>query len=83
MLGCRDAGTAIEPTPLASKASPAEETKKAREKWLTQVHLEQQQQLLLLLLLHPFNGVFSRTTWVSRHHKGKPFWILLEQVMMG
>jgi len=25
---------------------------------------------------------FSRTTWVSRHQKGKPFWILLEQEMM-
>jgi len=37
----------------------------------------------LLLLLHPFNGLFSRTTWVSRHPKGKPFWILLEQEMMG
>jgi len=23
--------------------------------------------LLLILLLHPFNGLFSRTTWVSRH----------------
>jgi len=34
----------------------------------------------LLLLLHPFNGLFSR---VSRHQKGKPFWILLEQEMMG
>jgi len=22
-------------------------------------------------------------TWVSRHQKGKPFWILLEQEMMG
>jgi len=38
---------------------------------------------LLLLLLHPFNGRFSRTTWVSQHQKGKPFWILLEQEMMG
>jgi len=27
--------------------------------------------LLLLLLLHPFNGLFSRRTWVSRYHKGK------------
>jgi len=26
---------------------------------------------------------FSRATWVSRHQKGKPFWILLEQEMMG
>ena len=39
--------------------------------------------LLLLLLLHPFNCLFSRTTWVSRHQKGKPFWILLDQEMMG
>jgi len=27
--------------------------------------------ILLLLLLHRFNGLFSRTTWVSRYHKGK------------
>jgi len=33
--------------------------------------------LLLLLLLHPFNNLFSRTNWISRHQKGKPFWILL------
>ena len=26
---------------------------------------------LLLLLLHPFNDLFSRTTWVSRYQKGK------------
>jgi len=26
---------------------------------------------------------FSRTTWVGLHHNGKPFWILLEQEMMG
>ena len=26
---------------------------------------------LVLLLLHPFNGLFSRTTWVSRYQKGK------------
>ena len=37
--------------------------------------------LLLLLLLHPFNSLFSRTIWVSRHQKGKPSWILLEQEM--
>jgi len=30
-----------------------------------------------------FNGPFSRTTWVSRHQKGKLFWILLKQEMMG
>ena len=33
--------------------------------------------------IHTFNGLFSRTTWVSRHQKGKPFWILLQQKMMG
>ena len=26
---------------------------------------------LLLLIHHPFNGLFSRTTWVSRYQKGK------------
>ena len=26
---------------------------------------------------------FSRTTWVCWHQKGKPFWILLEQEIMG
>ena len=39
--------------------------------------------ILLLLLLQLFNGLFSRTTWVSLHQKGKPFWILLRQEMMG
>jgi len=28
-------------------------------------------QTLLLLLLHPFNGLFSGTTWVIRYQKGK------------
>ena len=37
----------------------------------------------LLLLLHPFNGLFPRTTWLSWTQKGKPFWILLEHEMMG
>jgi len=41
---------------------------------------EQQQQLLLL---HTFNGLFSRTTWVSQHQKGKPFCILLEEETMA
>jgi len=36
-----------------------------------------------LLLLHPFNRLFSRTSWESRHQKSKPFCILLEQEMMG
>jgi len=30
-------------------------------------------------ILQPFNGLFSRTTWVSWYQKGKPIWILLEQ----
>jgi len=38
---------------------------------------------MLLLLQHPFNSLFSRTTWVSWHQKGKPFWILREHEMMG
>jgi len=38
---------------------------------------------LILLLLCRFNGLFSRTAWVSQHQKGKPFWILLEQEMLG
>ena len=29
------------------------------------------QRKLLALLPHPFNGPFSRTTWVSRYRKGK------------
>ena len=32
-----------------------------------------------LLILHThtqsFNGLFSRTTWVGRYQKDKPFWI--------
>jgi len=27
--------------------------------------------VLLPLLLHPFNSLFSRTTWISRYQKGK------------
>ena len=57
---------------LANQGSP----EKQPLKWRSDV-------LLLLLLLHPFNGLFSRTTWVCQHQKGKPFWILLEQEMMG
>ena len=34
--------------------------------------------------LNPTHSLtFSRITWVSRHQKGKPFWILLVQEMMG
>jgi len=30
-----------------------------------------------------FSGLFSRTTWVSRHQRGKPLWILMKQEMIG
>jgi len=41
------------------------------------------QYIILLLCCRPIRlTAFSRTTWVSRHQKGKPFWILLEQEMM-
>jgi len=36
-----------------------------------------------LTLPDPFNGCFSRTTWVCQHQKGKPFWILPKQEIMG
>jgi len=39
--------------------------------------------LLQILLLHLFNDLFSTTTWVSWHQKGKLFWILLQQEMIG
>jgi len=39
--------------------------------------------VVVVLLLHLFKGLFSRTTWVSRHQNGKPFWILMKQEMMG
>ena len=48
--------------------------------WL--IIVVQTKQQLLQLLLQPFNGLFSRTTWVSRYQKGKTnlsIWILLEQ----
>jgi len=40
---------------------------------------------IFVLLLHYIHltAFFSRTTWVSRHQKGKPFWILLEEEMTG
>jgi len=37
--------------------------------------------LLLLLLLHPFNGLFSRITWVSQYQKGKTCLDLMRQEM--
>ena len=35
------------------------------------------------LLIYPFNSLFSVTTCVNCHQKGKPFWILMKQEMMG
>ena len=35
-----------------------------------------------LLVLHPFNGLFSRTTWVSWYQKGKPVWIWMRLEMI-
>ena len=34
-------------------------------------HVHTVQLNTLLVLLHPFNGLFSTTTWVSRYQKGK------------
>jgi len=39
--------------------------------------------LLLLLLLHPFSGLFSRTTWASRYQKSKTSLDLNEAREMG
>jgi len=33
---------------------------------------------ILQRVRHPFNGLFSRTVWVSRHSKDKQFWILIK-----
>jgi len=41
----------------------------------TNHYVSKQVQLQQLLLLYPFNRLFSRTTWVSWYHKGKPVWI--------
>ena len=46
--------------------------------WMTCCYQQTQgclQRHTQLLLLHPFNGLFSRTTLVSRYLKGKPVWI--------
>ena len=47
------------------------------------------QNALVLILLHYYYyyiclmDFFSSKTWVSRHQKGKPFWILLKREKMG
>jgi len=40
-------------------------------KWAILTIQRTQQSKELLLLLHPFNGLFSRTTWVSQYQKGE------------
>jgi len=27
--------------------------------------------IIIIIIIHPFNGLLSRTTWVSRYQKGK------------
>ena len=39
--------------------------------------------MILHARTHAFNSIFSKTTWVSWQQKGKPFWILLKQEMVG
>ena len=41
------------------------------------------EEFLKTVYLQPFNGLFSRTTWVGRYQKDKPFGILLKQRWMG
>jgi len=38
--------------------------------------------MMVFRLRHLFNGLSSRTTWVSRHEKDKPFWVLMKQEML-
>jgi len=38
---------------------------------LPQKEAADEDQRLIQLLLQPFNGLFSRTTWVSQYQKGK------------
>jgi len=60
-------------TPSVWNSLPAIFCNTAHCKWLLKTHLFQLSMptQLLVLLLHPFNGSFSRTTWVSRYQKGK------------
>jgi len=57
--------------------------KKATTKWKNRLQVYDFKVNRKHTTLHPFNGLFSRTTWVSQHQKGKPFWILMKQEMMG
>jgi len=57
----------------AAAAGPAEETLKYYV-WIEickHKHNTMMMKHLTIPLLHPFNGLFSRTTWVSQYQKGK------------
>jgi len=65
-------------------------TTKRQENWaycfITVIHPEEFNQRVILTTYrhtHIRLTFFFRTIWVSRHQKGKPFWILLKQEMMG
>ena len=49
----------------------------------TKLFLSEERNSLNFSLTQTLNGLFSRTTWVGRYQKDKPFWILLKQEMMG
>jgi len=47
------------------------------------VNRPQSRQKMFITDRHPFNGLFSRTTWVSWTREVKPFWILIKQDLVG
>jgi len=76
----------LSPSPAALRiqdAKPSFEKYHVAFQKPVQHNTRQRSSTVKLLLLHPLNGLFSGTTWVSRHQKGKPFCILLEQGMTG
>jgi len=60
---------ALTMTTKSPRAARVVSTHQALQAGLSSASLEQH--LPILLLLHPFNGLFSRTTRVSRYKKGK------------
>jgi len=48
----------------------------------TQKH-EQHSTQMSVVLLCCYSGLFCKTSWVRQHQKGKPFWVLVKQEMMG
>ena len=57
-------------TTKSSKPSPSEESVLIKSRRSANLDRWKRTQYTLLLL-HPFNGLFSRTTWVSWYQKGK------------